>query len=136
MKIRDLNGEKVDWKPNGQIITASDTRSRSQLHLVARKLLYDLFPTLPILEEVAIPIRRGTTQYFDFFLTGVKVAVEVHGQQHFKFNSHFHASMSEFLRQRNRDDDKREWCEVNNITLLELPYNEKIEEWTQTIQSR
>jgi len=29
MKIRDLNGEKVDWKPNGQIITASDTRKTS-----------------------------------------------------------------------------------------------------------
>ena len=86
MKTRDLNGNIVEWKPKGEIIVAQDNRSRSQLHLTARQILYSIFPTTPILEEVSIPIRRGTTQYFDFFINTNRLAIEVHGQQHYKFN--------------------------------------------------
>ena len=136
MKVRDLNGNIVEWKPKGDVVTARDTRGRSQLHLVARDILYGMFPTTPIMEEVSIPIRRGTTQVFDFFLNGIKLAVEVHGQQHYKFNSLYHSTASDFLQQKKRDADKREWCELNNINLVELPYNEKKEEWQKRIQNR
>jgi hypothetical protein len=136
MKIRDLNGNIVDWKANGEVVAARDTRGRSKLHLAARDILYDLFPTTPIMEEVSIPIRRGTTQFFDFFLNSNKLAVEVHGQQHYKFNSLFHSTASDFMQQKKRDADKREWCEINNITLIELPYNETPEEWLTRIQNR
>jgi hypothetical protein len=136
MKTRDLDGDIVDWKPSGEIVTAEDTRNRSQLHLAARQILYELFPTTQIIEEVSIPIKRGVTQYFDFFISNIKLAVEVNGQQHYKFNSLFHSTASDFMAQKKRDQDKRDWCEQNRITLIELPYNEKIEEWLTRIQSR
>ena len=136
MKTRDLDGDIVDWKPSGEIVTAEDTRNRSQLLLAARQILYELFPTTQIIEEVSIPIKRGVTQYFDFFISNIKLAVEVNGQQHYKFNSLFHSTASDFMAQKKRDQDKRDWCEQNRITLIELPYNEKIEEWLTRIQSR
>jgi len=135
MKIRDLDGNIVEWKPSGEIVTAQDTRSRSKLHLSARAILYDLFPTTLILEEVTVPIRRGTSQYLDFFINSIKLGVEVHGQQHYKFNSLFHSTARDFLDQKKRDRDKREWCETNNLTLIELPYNEE-KSWQKMIQAR
>jgi hypothetical protein len=35
---------------------------------------------------------------------------------------------------RKRDKDKREWCELNEITLVELPYDEE-EKWKSLIAS-
>ncbi|NVM35777.1 MAG: hypothetical protein HWN81_09290 [Candidatus Lokiarchaeota archaeon] len=120
----------------GDIVSASDSRRRSQLHVNARKILYDLFPTIQILEEVPINPRSGKTQFLDFYINKIKLAVEVHGQQHYKFNTMFHASAQDFINQRKNDADKKEWCELNNITYIELPYNEKEEEWLNRINHR
>jgi hypothetical protein len=136
MRVKDLHGNTSNWKLKGEIVSASDSRRRSQLHVNARKILYDLFPTIQILEEVPINPRPGKTQFLDFYINKIKLAVEVHGQQHYKFNSMFHASAQDFLNQRKLDADKREWCLINNITLIELPHNEKEEEWRNRIIHR
>lgn len=136
MRVRDLHGNVSSWKLTGDIVSASDNRKRSNLHVEARKLLYELFPTMQILEEVPIKPRTINTQYLDFYINQIKLAVEVHGQQHYKFNSMFHASAQDFLNQRRKDADKKDWCEINNITYIELPYNKKAEEWKEIIQSR
>jgi len=136
MKVRDLHGNITTWKPVGDIVTADDSRPRSKLHIEARKILYELFPTMRIIEEVPINPRTIKTQYLDFYISNIKLAVEVHGQQHYKFNTMFHASAQDFLNQRKNDVDKRDWCEVNGITLIELPYDKGTEEWKEIIQSR
>lgn len=136
MKVKDLYGNASNWKLKGDIVSASDSRRRSQLHVNARKILYDLFPTIQILEEVPINARPGKTQYLDFYINKIKLAVEVHGQQHYKFNTMFHASAQDFINQRKNDADKKDWCELNNITYIELPYNEKEEEWLSRITHR
>lgn len=136
MRVKDLAGNIVKWKLEGAIVTAQDSRSRSKLHVQARHLLYDLFPTMQILEEVPINARPQQTQYLDFYINQIKLAVEVHGQQHYKFNSLFHSSARDFLEQKKRDADKKDWCELNNITYVELPYSESVEEWKIRIQHR
>ena len=136
MKIKDLYGNISSWKISGDIVTAKDNRSRSKLHTQARKILYELFPTMQILEEVSIKPRGSKTQYLDFYINQFKLAVEVHGQQHYKFNTMFHASAQDFLNQRKNDADKKDWCDLNNITYVELAYNEKAEEWKKKIQDR
>jgi len=136
MKVKDLYGNTSNWKLKGDIVSASDNRRRSQLHVNARKILYDLFPTIQILEEVPINARPGKTQFLDFYINKIKLAVEVHGQQHYKFNTMFHASAQDFINQRKNDADKKDWCELNNITYIELPYNEKEEEWLNRITHR
>jgi len=136
MRVKDLHGNTSNWKLKGEIVSASDSKRRSKLHVMARTILYDLFPTIQILEEVPINARPGKTQFLDFYINKIKLAVEVHGQQHYKFNSMFHASAQDFLNQKKLDADKREWCLYNNITLIELPYNEKEEEWRNRIIHR
>ena len=133
MKVRDLEGNITTWKLTGQIVTATDRRSRSKLHVSARKILYEIFPTMKILEEVPIKPRGSKTQYLDFYINQIKLAVEVHGQQHYKFNTMFHASARDFLNQKKNDADKQEWCWLNGITHIELPYNEDIEQWKKKI---
>jgi len=136
MKIRDLNNETHNWGLQGYATKANDTRPRSKLHLMAKNILVELFPTVQILEEVAVPITRNERLFFDFYINTLKLVVEVHGQQHYKFNTLFHTSAQDFTNQRKRDSRKREWCEYNNIAYIELPHNEDQEQWLYRIQHR
>ena len=136
MKVRDLNNEIQNWKLIGYVVKANDNRRRSKLHLAARDLLIETFPTVQILEEVMAPLTRSEKCFFDFYINTVKLVVEVHGQQHYSFNTLFHTSAQDFLNQKQRDSKKREWCEYNNITYIELPYNEDIKQWKHRISRR
>jgi len=136
VKIRDLNNESNNWNLQGYVTKANDTRPRSKLHLKAKNLLVELFPTVQILEEVAIPITRNERLFFDFYINTLKLAIEAHGEQHYKFNPLFHTSAQDFAHQRKRDARKKEWCEYNNITYVALPFNEKVEEWKSRILQR
>jgi very-short-patch-repair endonuclease len=136
MKIRDLNNQIHKWNLQGYVVRANDQRPRSKLHLKARVLLADLFPTVQVLEEVQIPITRTEKLFLDFYINTLKVAIEVHGKQHYEFNTLFHTSAQDFANQRKRDRRKRDWCEYNNITYVELPYDEEEEKWKKRIQLR
>ena len=111
-------------------------RPRSKLHLAARELLIQLFPTVQVMEEVLVPLTRYEKGYFDCYINTLKLVVEVHGQQHYKFNSLFHSSAQDFVNQKKKDRRKQEWCEYNNITYVELPYNEATDKWKLRIQQR
>lgn len=136
MKVRDLNNEIQSWNLSGYVVKANDNRRKSKLHLSARVLLVEMFPTVQILEEVMAPLARYEKCFFDFYINTLKLVIEVHGQQHYRFNTLFHTSAQDFLNQRKRDSKKQEWCEYNNITYIELPYNEDIEQWKCRINHR
>ena len=36
---------------------------------------------------------------------------------------------------KDRDREKREWCELNSIEYIELPYNEKENQWVERIKN-
>ena len=40
-----------------------------------------------------------------------------------------------FLKAQKKDREKVEWCELNNIKLIELPYNESTDEWTKRLSA-
>lgn len=135
MKTRDLNGNIQNWILTGDRLAVGGFKKKSKLHTQAKELIYSLFPTSVILEEV--PVKpRNTVQYFDFYINNIKLVIEVNGEQHYKFNTLYHASAQDFLRQRKNDQDKRDWCELNGITLIELPYNEDLQQWEQRILTR
>jgi len=54
----------------------------------------------------------------DFFLPQRMMAVEVQGVQHFQMNPFFHKSESDFKEQKERDNQKRFFCELNDIDLV------------------
>ena len=131
MNVLGLDGSESYWKLSGNI--SKGNTNKSALHLRTRQLLYDIFPTLQILEEVSIPIRRSETLYLDFYLPLKKICVEVHGEQHYKFIQFYHNSILGFIKAKKRDSDKKEWCELNNIAYIDLPYNETDDQWKQRI---
>ena len=131
MKIRDLDGNIHKWKVEGSVVRSNDQRPRSQLHLIARSLIKEIYPTLQICEEVSVPIKRNQKVFIDFYINTIKTVVEVHGQQHYKFNSLYHTSAQDFLNQKKRDQDLQDWCVLHNLNYIELPFNEDKDKWHQ-----
>lgn len=128
MQVRDLDGGISNWQLVGNIAHAQ-YNNKSSLHLRARNLIKKLYPTLQILEEVPITLRKNEILYLDFYLPLKKICYEVHGEQHYKFVKFYHNSMFEFLKAQKRDREKQEWCEINNISYIDLPFNETDDEW-------
>lgn len=133
MTIVDLDNNIVNWQLTGHI-SKGRLLNKSSLHLQARKLITIAFPTLQILEEVPIPLRRSETLYLDFYLPLLKTCIEVHGEQHFKFVPFYHSTILNFLKAKKRDQEKIEWCEKNGIKHIALAYNESESEWKDKLK--
>lgn len=131
MIIFGLDGKEYKWNPK------TGGGQRSKLHTKAKQLLDELFPHDRVLEEVSLPGTRtgkNSTLRADLFIPNRNLIVEVHGQQHFKFNKfHFKDKLS-FFRAQARDRKKSEWCAVNEIRFIEFNYNEDIDEWRRKIE--
>ena len=128
MDVFDLDDVLHKWSLKGHIAKGS-LKNKSSLHLNARKLIKETFPTLQILEEVGAPIRKNEILYLDFYLPLSKTCIEVHGEQHYKFVKFYHQTSLGFMKHKKRDRDKKYWCEKNDIKYIELPYNESLDEW-------
>lgn len=64
---------------------------------------------------------------FDFYLTDYNIAIEYQGQQHYRSIDIFGGERA-FKLQQNHDKIKSDYCEVNNIRLICIPYYENVEE--------
>ena len=134
MNIKDLDGNTHLWNLTGNFAKGR-TDNRSTYHLRARQLLSMNFPTLQMLEEVPIQLRKSEILYLDFYFPLTKTCYEVHGEQHYKFIPFYHNSYMGFLKAQKRDREKEEWCQINGIKLIELPYNEDDTVWTERIKN-
>lgn len=128
MIVRDLDDNTINWSLVGHIAKGR-IKEKSSFHLTARQILTELFPTVQILEEVPIPLRRSETLYLDFYLPLFKKAIEVHGEQHYKFVPFYHSNKMNFLKSQKRDNEKKEWCEKNGISHIVLPHYQTADQW-------
>ena len=134
MNIKDLDGNSHLWNLTGNFAKGK-LDNRSAYHIRARKLLSVNFPTLQMLEEVPIQLRKSEVLYLDFYLPLIKTGYEIHGEQHYKFIPFYHNSFMGFLKSQKRDREKEEWCHNNNIKLVILPYDENDSQWTERIKN-
>lgn len=134
MKIRDLDGNIHKWKVEGSVVRFNDQRPRSQLHLTARSLIKEIYPTLQICEEVGVQIKLNKKIFLDFYINTIKTVIEVHGSQHYKFNTLYHSCTQDFLNQKKRDSEVQDWCNLNNLNYIELPFNEDKDKWHQRLK--
>lgn len=132
MDIIDLDENIRKWSLKGYVSKATAI-NKSSNHIKARKMLHKKYPTLQILEEVSIPINRKETLYLDFYIPMIKKCIEVHGEQHYKFVPFYHTNKLNFLKAQKKDRQKKEWCDKNAITYIELPYNLSTEEWEERL---
>jgi len=138
LKILGLNGREYVWNLSKYDVLKNDKRKRSKHHIRARKLLSDIYNSYRILEEVKLPgstaLHRRSVLYLDFYIPNIRKAFEVHGRQHYEFTPFFHKSKAEFLRAKARDEDKIDWCILNNIELTVLKYSDDNDEWRASIK--
>lgn len=132
MQVIDLDGNFRQWTLKGSISKGYEQVNKSDLHLLARNLIHKCYPTLQVLEEVPIYTTKSEILYLDFYLPLIKKCIEVHGKQHYEFVRFYHQTTLGFIKHKKRDQNKKEWCEKNNISYLELSYKEK-EVWEQII---
>lgn len=121
MKVTGLNGKEYTLK-----LKRTSNKFKSSYHKVAVSLLAEIYPLYPVYEEVKIP---DLNLYLDIFVPSLGICVEIQGEQHTKLVPHFHQNIAGYTRAKSHDMKKRQWCELNGITLIELNYDEDEETW-------
>ncbi len=122
MKFKTLNGREIRLQLEASkypLRSAERSPSKGQYNLGVR--IQEIYSGSVILEEFVLP---GSKLSVDFFVPDSKIAFEFHGIQHDEFNKFFHGDKSDLEKQKKRDNSKKEWCQLNNITLIEVrdPY--------------
>ena len=140
LKALGFDGRERNWNLSKCVVVGDDARPRSNLHILARKVLHEQFPYDTILEEVPLPgshkPSRKSTLFVDFLIPSVSLAVEVHGRQHFEFVAYFHGDVRGFRKSKARDRDKANWLDINSIVLIVLKFSETEDEWRKRIINR
>ena len=117
VKFYTLNGKQrritrpyrynIDW----------DGKSRSMMQSMVKEFLKEFWFNDIVFEEFPV---AGTRMTIDLYNDTHKAAVEVQGRQHDEYVKYFHRNKLEFLKQQRRDADKREYCRINDILLIEI----------------
>lgn len=131
MKITGLDNKEYSWSPSHKSIK---TDKRSKLHEKAKNLLTNLYPNDMIIEEIVLPGSGHPPLRADIFLPMRRIMVEVHGEQHFEYNKFFFKDKGQFFKARARDRKKIEWCNINDIMLVEFNFNESEDEWKMKLR--
>ena len=119
MKFKTLEGREVSLEVLASrypMRSAGTSRSQSQFRLGELiRLIYG--PNAMILEEFPV---IGTRMSFDFYLPHHDIAFEFQGRQHIEYVHHYHRDQKTFERQKVCDRNKRRWCVLNDIDLVEV----------------
>lgn len=113
--MRNAHKYKIKW--NG--------KSRSKFQREVKKYIYKYWRYDAVYEEFKV---AGTQLSLDFYNHTQKIAIEVQGAQHLQFVKHFHKTRANFVRQIRRDDKKMDFCDINDIKLLQIYPDDKLSE--------
>ena len=119
-------GREQKIKNSSRYLISWDKKCRSKIQKRVKDLLYSYWMADVVFEELPVV---GTRMTIDFYNANKKVAIEVDGNQHYKFNKFFHSnSRQNFLSQLQRDEKKEYFCEINNIKLVRILENDTLDE--------
>jgi hypothetical protein len=113
-KVLGVNKYLIDWEGS----------SKSKFQKSVKDFLKDYWQRQVVFEEFPV---AGTRMTFDFYNANQKIAIEVQGGQHTKYVPFFHGNYkSNYLMQLKRDNQKHEFCELNDIHLGEIFEKDKL----------
>ena len=123
MNFVTLNGAKVT--ETFYVVEYNGSQLKSELErdtfaALKKRYAYDI-----IVYEWHLPGNMRLS--IDFFLPNRRLAIECDGQQHVSFNSFFHKSKRDFHMQQNRDQQKDQFCSLNNIELVRITHIKELE---------
>ena len=117
MKFLDPLGKERNLKGAKKYLINWEEKSRSKFQKNIKDFLKDYWVHDIVFEEFRIV---GTRLSLDFYNANKKIAVEVQGDQHIRYVKHFHKNRLKYLEQLKRDQKKLDFCEINDIKLVEI----------------
>lgn len=117
MKFKTLTGAQRRVQNIRKYLIDWEQESKSAFQFRAKKFLKKYWSKHVVFEELPV---AGTKLSLDFYNANEKIAVEVQGAQHTKFVEFFHKTKADYINQLRRDKQKKDFCELNNITLVEI----------------
>lgn len=125
MKFIGLNGKAKTLKRPERFLIDWKAGSRSKFQARVKEFLNEYWKYDFVYEEFPVV---GTKLSLDFYNYTKKIAVEVQGMQHARYSPFLHSgSKVNFLNQIERDGKKLEFCEKNDIVLVEIYPNDKLD---------
>lgn len=113
-KVLGVQKYMIDW----------DGQSKSKMQYNVKAFLKDYWQRQVVFEEFPV---AGTRMTFDFYNANRKIAIEVQGGQHTKYVPFFHGNYkNNYLMQLKRDNQKHDFCELNDIKLVEIYEKDKL----------
>ena len=101
----------------------SQSKGESDIELFLKKNQIQYIKQYPI----KCNLKKNNKTYIDFYLPKYNTFIEYNGQQHYVPIKYFGGEIK-FIEQVNRDEYVRNYCKINNIKLIEIKYNENVEE--------
>jgi hypothetical protein len=123
MKFIGLNDRELTLKNPKKYLIDWNKKSRSKFQLETKNFLKPYWQHDIVFEEFRMV---GTRLSFDFYNANKKIIIEVQGVQHTKFVKFFHGNRLKYLQQLKRDDKKYEFCQKNNLKLVEIYPTDKV----------
>jgi hypothetical protein len=117
MKFIKLTGNEAN-KDVSKYRMKWEKKSRSKFQEGVKFFLQPFWRTHVIYEEFPVV---GTKMTLDIVNLTRKIALEIQGAQHSEFNEFFHnGNKGNYYAQLQRDVEKRRWCELNGLRLVEI----------------
>ena len=124
MRFKTLTGQIRSIQKAKKYLISWNGKSRSKVQFATKQFLFNYWEHHIVFEEFPV---AGTKLTLDFYNANKKVAVEVQGEQHTKYIPFFHGgNKANYISQLRRDMSKINFCELNNITLVEVYRGEEI----------
>jgi len=148
---RKITGQKGTWsrsyfydkmltsKPSSELSPASYLPKQSKGEIECRRVLENFFPGYKFPNKRPDFMKNQITNKnleIDCYCSQLGLAVEYHGQQHYKYIPYFHSNIDKFRTQQYRDLLTRDLCQKNNIKLIEVPYTVKIPDIEQYLKKK
>ena len=124
MRFKTLTGAERNIIGINKYLIKWNAKSRSKFQKSVKDFLKPYWNRHVVFEEFPV---AGTRMTLDFYNANKKIAVEVQGAQHTKHVPFFHGKYkNNYLMQLKRDNLKYDFCELNDIKLVEIYETDKL----------
>jgi hypothetical protein len=117
--------------------SSSPKKSKNKYENICREIVEKIYnkPFPSVRPDFLKNPKTGKNLELDMYNSELNLALEYNGSQHYHYNPYYHPSYDHYLSQVERDDFKRQVCKSKGITLIEIPYTVRKEDFEDYIRN-